>query len=69
MGKRRASARLTPLCTLRTTEEADWLILLLTRYADMHTSFLFLLSLLLFVLFFMQDPLLDFTLELIYSAK
>lgn len=51
MGKRRASACLAPLYTLRTTEGADWLMLLLTnqvcRYA--HKPFVVVWLLLFFI--------------------
>lgn len=38
LGKWRASARLIPLYTLQTTEEADWLMLLLTNQMCRYTQ-------------------------------
>lgn len=56
LGKWRASARLIPLYTLRTTEEADWLTLLLTNQMCRYTQTLTLFFLFSCVLVFMQVP-------------
>ncbi len=58
MGKQRASARLAPLYTLRTTEEADWLMLLWANKVCRYAHKLFVLVIVVYFVFLCRS--LDF---------